>query len=237
MENSTNSVNQQASIIIGYFQLLIGVIGEVGNVLAIIIFSRNSLRKYSYSFYCLVLAFNDIAYLLQTFISWSAYNLNADLTTAAAFLCPLTAFIPYYFGTLSTFLLTMIAVDRTLTIVYPRKFIIFKKRWFQIVIVVILAVIDLLINILVPLKYRIAELKLGNSSITIRNCQMQPNFLAIQMWITLIIFILLNVIINNYLNIKTILFIRASRRRVAGNNGRTSSSSVRDRKFAICSMS
>ena len=124
MENRTNSVNvpvnQQASIIIGYFQLLIGVIGEVGNVLAIIIFSRHSLRKYSYSFYCLVLAFTDIAYLLQTFISWSAYNLNADLTTAAAFLCPLTAFIPYYFGTLSTFLLSMIAVDRTLTIVYPR---------------------------------------------------------------------------------------------------------------------
>ena len=47
----------------------------------------------------------------------------------------------------------------------------------------------------------------------------------------------MNLIINNWLNIKTIRFIKASRKRVNGNaTNRNSSLSSRDRKFAICSI-
>lgn len=149
MESYANSVYEKISNIFGYFQLIIGIAGIIGNVLAIIVFLRKPLRKYSYSFYCLIMAISDICYLTQTFIDWSVFILNANLGTVGPVFCPLTMLIPYYFGCLSTFLLTTIAIDRTLTIVYPRKLLIFKKRWFQIIIVVILAFIALLINILV----------------------------------------------------------------------------------------
>ena len=233
MENYANSIYETISKILGYFQLVIGITGVIGNILVIVVFSRKSLRKYPYSFFCLVMAISDIGYMIHCFTDWYSYSLNVNLGTVGSALCPLTAFIPYYFGSLSMFLLTTIAIDRTLTIVYPRKLLIFKKRWFQIIIVVILASIVMLMNILVPLNYRLTEFTFGQMSIRI--CQMPSNLLAIQIWITLSIFLFFNVVINNFLNIKTILFIRSSRKRVAAND-RNSSLSTKDRKFAVCSI-
>ena len=46
----------------------------------------------------------------------------------------------------------------------------------------------------------------------------------------------MNVIFNNWLSIKTIRFILASRRRVIVNANRNRSLASRDRKFAICSV-
>ena len=233
MENYANSIYETISKILGYFQLVIGIAGVIGNILVVVVFSRKSLRKYPYSFFSLVMAISDIGYMIHCFTDWYSYSLNVNLGTVGSALCPLIAFLPYYFGSLSMFLLTTIAIDRTLTIVYPRKLLIFKKRWFQIIIVAILASIVMLMNILVPLNYRLTEYIFVNMSFRI--CQMPSNLLAIQIWITLSIFLFFNVAINNFLNIKTILFIRSSRKRVAAKD-RNSSLSTKDRKFAVCSI-
>lgn len=124
-----------------------------------------------------------------------------------------------------------------ISIVYARRFIVFKKRWFQTILIAISICLSLLIHILIPLEYNLIEINQPNSTQTTSICIISTDILNIEMWIITANYILANIIINNFLNIKTILFIMASRKRVTGNaNNRNSSLSIRDRKFAICSV-
>ena len=220
-----------------YILFTVGIIGVIGNVFVIIIFSRQSLRKYSYSFYCVIMAISDIFFLANIFIDWTSYNFGADLLTVGPVFCKLVSIIPYYFADFSIHLLTIIAIDRMISIVYPKLFLVIKKRWFQSLIVAIMALIVLSTNIIVPIYSNIIEIPLKNSSQTIQACSITAESLIIEMWITIPNFVLVNIIINNWINIKTIRFIMASRRRVNVNaKNRNSSLSSRDRKFAICSI-
>lgn len=234
MENNTRLVYERKRFIFEYIEFVIGIVGVIGNVFVIIVFSQKALRKYSYSFYCLVMAISDICLMSYIFIEWIAYNFDFYLETTTPLLCKIVRFIPYYFADFSIHMLTIIAIDRMLTIVYPKRFLITKKRWFQILIVSILALIVVLANIIIPLYFDLIEINPTNSSQTIRICTIEPEILNTEMWITITSVVLVNIIINNWLNIKTIRFIMASRRRVKA--ARSSLLSVRDRKFAICSV-
>ena len=234
MENITSSVSiyDRISYIIEYFQFAFGLIGVTGNILAIIVFSRSSLSKYSYSFYCRTMAISDIILMAYGFIDWAAYNLGADLLTVGQLSCKLLKYFRVYFGGISIHLLTIIAIDRMLTIVYPSRFAVIKKRWFQYLVVAVLACFIVPTCIIVLIYYQLIEIRLTNSSQPIRLCFLQTYISNIQMWIIISSFIVLNIFINNFLNVKTIRFIMASRRRVVAS-GRNSSLSSRDRKFAI----
>lgn len=230
-----NLFYDKTKFILGYVCLIIGVVGVIGSVLVIIVFSRRSLRKYSYSFYCKIMAISDMGFLSYAFIDWAANNLGASLLTVGPLSCQIVQFIPYAFANFSTHLLTVISIDRMITIVYPKQFLVVKKRWFQCLIVAIVAVIVLATNILIPLNYRLIEIYPFNLSQPIRLCLISTQTQTIQMWIILPCFIIVNIIFNNLMNIKTIRFIMASRRRVAAN-GRNISLARRDKKFSICSL-
>ena len=222
--------------IIGYIQFAIGVIGVIGNILVIIVLSRQSLRKYSYSFYCKIMAIADICLMTYTFMDWIDYNIGFDLETYGSFLCFINQFIPRYFGGVSVNLRTIITIDRMLAIVYPKRFVLVTKRWFQCLLVAIVACIVFLEALFVPLNYRLIEVNQTNLSQPIRICVVAPNNLVIEMWVIMAHFTLINIIINNVMNYKTIRFIKTSRRRVSENTSRNGRSSNKDRKFAICSI-
>ena len=234
MENSTRLVSERKRFIFEYVEFVMGIIGVIGNSLVILVFSRKPLRKYSYSFYCIIMAISDICLMSYIFIEWIGYKFDAYLDATTPLFCKIVRFIPFYFADFSINLLTLIAIDRMLTIVYPNRFLMTKKRWFQILIVAISALIVVLVNIIIPLYFDLIEVNTTNSSQTIRICTIEPGILNTEMWITITNVLLVNIIINNWLNIKTIRFIMASRRRVKA--ARNSSSSLRDRKFAICSV-
>ena len=230
MANNTGFFYDRIRFILEYFEFVIGIIGVIGNALVIIVFSRKTLRKYSYSFYCLIMAISDICLMSYIFMEWSGYYFGAYLEKAAPLFCKIVRLIPYYFTDFSIHLLTIIAIDRMLTIVYPRRFLIIKKRWFQSLIVTILMLIIALANIIIPLNSNLIEANSNNLSQAIRICAIAPEIINIEIWVSITNFVLVNFIINNWLNIKTIRFIMASRKRV------NSSLSSRDRKFAICSI-
>ena len=230
-------INTNLSIIFDYFRLFLGIIGVIGNVLVIIVFSRQSLRKYSYSFYCLIMAISDICFMTNV-LTDSIWNfLGASLITGGALFCKIAKFMPYFFGDFSIHLLTLISIDRMISIVYPRRFLMIKKRCVQSLIVMSLALIFLSKNIIIPLYYNMIVINQTNSSQITRICTISPKILNIGMWISTFDFVIVNIIINNWINIKVIRFIMASRRRVNENpNSRNSSLSSRDRKFTICSI-
>ena len=183
------------------------------------------------------MAISDICFLTNALIDPIGFYFGFQLEKFGPMFCKILEFIPYYFAGFSVFILTQIAVDRMTTIVYPRRFLLFKKRWFQSLIVAIVACILVLVCILIPLNYNLVDISQPNSTQTKSICAIQSVILNIEIWIILVNFIIMNILINNWLNIKAIRFIMASRRRVNGmHNNRNSSLSSRDRKFTICSI-
>ena len=238
MENSTNSVYENVMLVFGYFELVIGLVGVIGNILVIIVFSRQSLRNYTYSFYSRAMAISDICLMSFPIIDWVGSNLGANLLMVSQMFCKIIEFMPPFFGLFSLNMLTLIAIDRMVTIVYPKRFLVMKKLWFQCLMIVIAILIVLSTSIITALNYDLIELNQPNSSQSIRLCVISsPEMNAIEVWIVLIYFMTLNIVINNILNIKTIRYIMASRRRVNENvTTRNGSLSSRDRKFFICSI-
>jgi hypothetical protein len=137
--------------------------------------------------------------------------------------------------------LTQISIDRMLTIVYPNRFIVLKKRWVQAVIVKIVGFISLLVGILTPFSFQLKVFNQTNSSIQTRVCTASSNIIMIETFIILAMFVFLNIITNNVVSFKTIRFISASRQKVGliGTSfarNRSSSLSKKDLKFSICSV-
>ena len=209
MENNTSIiVYERILFIFEYIRLIIGIIGVTGNVFSIIIFSRQSLSKYSYSFYSRAMAISDVFVAFCCLIDWIGYNFGAHIEALGPFFCKIFEFIAFYFPGFSVHLLTIISIDRMLTIVYHRRFLLTKKRWFQYLMIAIVACLMVLICILVPLSFNLVEVNQTNLSQPIRICL-----------------------------ICLIRFIMASRKQMNRTNANSNSSlSSRDRKFAICSV-
>jgi hypothetical protein len=146
-------------LVFGYFELIIGLVGVIGNILVIIVFSRQSLKNYTYSFYSRAMAISDICLMSFPIIDWVGSNLGANLITVTQIVCKIIEFMPPFFGLFSLNMLTLIAIDRMVTVVYPKRFIIMKNRLFQYIIIMIVILLVLLASILTPLSYTIVEIK------------------------------------------------------------------------------
>ena len=232
-------VNTTLFFIFEYILLVIGIIGVIGNVFVIIVFSRKPLRKYAYSFYCLIMAISDICFLTYAFKDWTRYIYDVKLELVGTVVCKLLFLLPGYFDDFSAHLLTIISIDRMISIVYPKRFMVIKKRWFQCLIVAIVSLLVLSRHLIIPIYANITEVNQTNSSQTNRDCATEPWILKFDTIITISIYLIENIILNNWLNIKTIRHIMASRKRVMNGNSNTKNSSLssRDRKFAVCSIS
>ena len=231
------NANQQVTYIFQCIQLIIGVIGIIGNIFVFIVFSRPNLKKHSYSFYCRVMVICDIGVFMFTFRNWATYVLEANLEIVSPFFCSITLFLLYLFGEQSILMLTFISADRMLTIVYMNRFTFLKKRWFQWLIIFIGIFYNVLMNLLLPINIRLVEVNQGtNSSQSIKLCFIDTQILAVKTWMHLANFFFLNILVNNILNIKIVWFIVSSRRKMARNSSNLSQSTWRDRKFAITSI-
>ena len=238
MLNYSNlNIYQQVTYIFQCIQLIVSVIGIIGNILEFIVFSRPNLKKHAYSFYCRVMAIIDIGVLVFSLKNWASYVLEANLDIVSPFFCSISQLVIYTLVGQSILTLTFITADRMLTIVYSNRITFLKKRWFQWLIIFIGIVYNVLINLMPLINIRLVEIDLGtNSSQTIKLCFLEPQIIVNQTWIHLANFFFLNILVNNILNVKIIWFIVSSRRKMARNSSNLSHSTNRDRKFAITSI-
>lgn len=228
---------QQVTYICENIQLIIAVIGIIGNILVFIVFSRPNLKKYSYSFYCRAMAIADIGLFACILKNWTAYVLDANLDIVFPFFCSTSIFLLYLSGEQSVLILTFLTADRMLSIVYSNRFNFIKKRWFHWSIVIVGLVFNTSLNSLPVIYDRIIEINQTNTSTeTIIACYLSPEIDFKQIWIILAFFIV-NIVITNFFNIKVIRFMVSSSRNVNRNSSNNlSHSSARDRKFAISSI-
>ena len=227
---------EKINYILVNIQLILGILGIVGNVLTICVFSRKLLRRYSYSFYWRIMALIEVIVLTETFKNWSNYVVytNSSYPVLSRLLCMFGDYVTYCGGYISVWLHTIISVDRLIVIGYSNKFRVFQKRWFQLTLVLILVIYSTLLNIRMPLNYRLQSLiSTSNMSKIIcfkpQHIQKENGFLVGSNYV------ISHFVLNGLLDLKLIIAIRASKKklyRYVYNMKWT----IRDRKFAITSI-
>ena len=210
-------------------QASIALIGLISNTSAICVFGRKSLKKHSYSFYWRVRAFFDNLTLLHFFRHCVRHFLNVDIDLMSPFLCRINEYQPYVFSAICLWIECVITVDRFLTIAYPNRFILIKQRCFQIAIISIIAAYSTLASINLPFNYRLDRV-IGSNDTWI--CHAPTDSLKLNWTVGLINVLVVNLVINPFLDLKIICKIVSTR----GNIRRMSRTALIDRKFALSAI-
>ena len=123
---------QQLTYIFQNLQIVVAAIGIVGNVLNFVVFMRKRFSNFSFSFYSKIMVVTDIIVLLHSFRHWAAFMFDdGNIDLVAQFFCTIDEYQPYVTSFISLWLLSLISVDRLITIAYPNRFNVIKKKWFQ----------------------------------------------------------------------------------------------------------
>lgn len=243
MNNTTRNTNyEEITTNFLRIQILMCTLGLLCNSITIKIFFRKSLRKYTFSFYCRILVFIDSLLLAHVLIHSVIIVSNAvqpkighvSCFLVLMFFCSIKDFLGLTLGTMSLLMLTLISFDRFITIVYPKQFLIFTQRWFQIILVLIVILYSFLANINVIVYFHYETVDLGNGIVK-SVCYLPFDKQNIQSWILFAQFLLANLIVNNFFNIRIICRIVDSRRKTKKMR-QIAQSSLKDRKFAISAI-
>ena len=203
----------------------VGLIGIICNIISICVFERKQLKRYSYSIYWKTIAVFDSLILLYAFRYWVSYFLKFDIDVISQFFCRFNKYQSMVAGMISMWLECLITIDRFFTIVYPNRFKIVKKRYFQITVISLIIVYSLAVNITYPLNYRLEQV---NGTLI---CHVPFNAMRLHWIIGLVNILLVTIFINPFLDLRIICHIFSTR----SNLGPNRFTSI-DRKFALSAI-
>ena len=102
--------------------ILFSIFGSISNTLSIVIFLRSEMRKYSSFVYFAVLNIVNLVLLHVTcFRIILEFNFNIDVRILTIFTCKLHVFLTYFLGYISSLLLSMISIDRVISVAFLQK--------------------------------------------------------------------------------------------------------------------
>lgn len=152
-----------------YLQIIVATIGIFGNVLTFLVYLRKRLRVYSFSLYIKTMTVTDTIILLHSFRHWSAFIGQANLDLVAPFFCSFDEYQSYSATMISLSLLTLISLDRLITVAFPNRFKILKNLYFKIAMILSAVIYSLLLLIDMPLNYTVRDIGPKNSTVYVLN--------------------------------------------------------------------
>lgn len=232
------SIYDQVNYVFQILDLIVAIVGIVLNTLTFMVLSRKRLSSISFSFFLRVKMISDSFILLHTFRHFSAYMFEASLDLVSPASCIILEYSAYVASSISEYALTLSVLDRTLAVVFPTRFGIMKKRYFQLILLSIVFIYAFLLYLPMPLDYELTgygtndSLSCGFKSLDIANIVSILSFVDLAAG---------SIFINNILTFITMTFILKSRRRfksnsVTSNSATQTRQSSRDTKFAINSI-
>ena len=145
---------QRWSYIILNIQFVISAFGVMANMLTFCVFCRKRFFKSSFCFYARIMTITDSLSIVSSLRSWPIFFYNDDLDLFSPILCKFDVYFNVCFKSISTWILTLIIIDRLLSIVYANRFAFTRKERFQASMVAIVVVVNLLFYVLLPIKYQ-----------------------------------------------------------------------------------
>jgi hypothetical protein len=215
---------QKITYIFKYLHIILATIGISSNVLTFCVYSRERMKKYSFSLYIKVMACTDTIVLLHAFRHWASYVIDANIDLVSSFFCTINEYQPYVGATSSLGLITLISLDRLITIAFPNQFKILKSRYFQIGMVLTVLTYCLLVFVEIPLNYQLISEQ--NST----QCFLDTKHIKIVSIINLMNLLFFNILVNNVLNAFMIVVLFRSRQKLTRGSDNVYK---RDRKFAF----
>ena len=230
MNSSFANYYQRSNSVSKNIQAFISLVGITCNILSILVFEQKKLKKFSYSIYWKTMSIFDSLILLNIIRHWIRDFLEVDIDLISPSFCRLSTYLSYVAGAISMCLESLIIFDRFFIIVYPNRFKIIKERRFQITAISLSIVYCLLINVNLPLNYRLDESTGINGTLI---CHVPIKVIKLQMLVVLLHVLISNVIINPILDIKIIYRIISTRGNVNKRLNRLTSS---DWQFAVSAI-
>ena len=113
-----------------YSCLLFVVIGVIGNVLSMIVFTNKDMRGTSSNIYLLALAISDTLYLICVFFVDILKNIkcfyfptiNLDIINRSSIICQMSQYFSDFFSDYSTCLILVFTIDRLIAVYLPMRF-------------------------------------------------------------------------------------------------------------------
>jgi hypothetical protein len=212
--------------IIIYAGLPFTIIGIIGNILNLIIFTREKFRKLSIGFYLSCLSASDI---FQTYLVLCFYFQKYDiiLENTSKFMCKLHNYLYATLPLISAWIIVIVAVDRLISVKFIHATKWTNKRACQVFIVLTILVIIALLNLHCFIIYDLKPNELNENVCVVSN----ENFVLSQRFIfynCLVSITLVPFTIMTICTCSTITTLISSRKRI--NNGK---SLERETRFAI----
>lgn len=126
------------------FMLFIGIFG---NIVVVTVLSRKKFRYNTSRNFLRILAINEMIAIL-TILPYHGTAFSFDLLYSNDIACKIFSYLAYTFPSFSSWLLVYINIERLVTIKPYRKPVkYFQKKWFQILVLVVILVWNILANI------------------------------------------------------------------------------------------
>ena len=223
----------------GYFTFIIAdieaaiiVIGLIGNVITIIIFSRKVFRSNSISTYCIALAIFELGTIIELIADVYCLTQNKNIFDQSDPICKFYYSFYTWLASIQPWIIVAFSLDKLLSMRVNSPAIL-KKKWFQWSIVTGIVLFSIGLYIYVPIYIRIREVLPGLSLCDVTSIGFFNIHIILFIFETCLVPFLFMIITS----ILIILLLIKSRNSVAQNSQVSRDRKSRDRKYAISSIS
>lgn len=215
----------------------VNFLGIIGNLISFIVFCRPVFRKNSISVYCCALAIFDCFVLNQLIMDIYLLFFDYFPPNYSEITCKIYYYISTAFSNIPAWILVSFSIDKMLSMKTSKRFEFIKKRSFQIGIIAVFAIVNILLfaEILVLLKR--VPLYPNNSLDLICDLNKMP-LVSIFGALYLLIGSIVPFIIMSFSSVSIFKLLKESRKKTIGNGNSALvyNRKNRDFKFAVSSL-
>lgn len=225
--------------ILSGLRLVTILIGLIGNILILVIYSRPAFKNNSISIYSRALALVESGTIINLIYEYGTTFFNYFIGNHSDLACILFYYIGISMGSSSGWILVAFSLDKLLSIRKPGKSSVIKQRSFHYMIVLSIVLINLLLFIEIPIYLRL-EMRFNATNRTAIRWVCDSASLPFARFVTSASLIEGNIVpflIMFTTSIISIRLIRKSSRNVSKYLTRRNSRQRNDMKFAITSIS
>jgi len=220
------------------FPILILIIGMTGNILGLIVLKSKKLKNIGPILIYKFLFISDSIYLPQIIIAYMGTGFNYDPTVLSSLSCKIYNYFNYAFDAFSPWLLVYISIEKFISISYPSKRFILRKKRNESLYFFVTFVFALIYYIPQAFCWDIIDVSNTNNETSIFQCgYINFELQQISSYMDAIHRLILPFILLTIFSALLIGSIFRSRRRVSDSVNENSQQLKRDVRFAICTFS